>query len=110
MISLYRMAVDGRNCAYRDLYQCNLFVDRIIENLKVKEISRMSIDITSPMGAEHPGVSISVIFLESGMSLHTWPEHFYVSLDIFSCQPFDKEIVETLFARFFETKVYEIIL
>ncbi len=41
------------------------------------------------------GVSIIIILIESHCNLHTWPEHNYLSLDIFVCD--EKEKAEQLF-------------
>lgn len=38
-----------------------------------------------------PGISASIILAESHASFHTWPEHKYVSLDLYSCRQFDTE-------------------
>jgi S-adenosylmethionine decarboxylase len=35
------------------------------------------------------GISGAVIWLESGAQIHTWPEHGFFALDVFSCKAFD---------------------
>jgi len=35
------------------------------------------------------GVSGCVIWIESGAQVHTWPEHAFAALDMFSCKEFD---------------------
>lgn len=47
------------------------------------------------------GVSGSVIWLESGAQIHTWPEHRLVTLDIFSCKPYPEDVVEKCFCEWF---------
>lgn len=42
-----------------------------------------------PYPPEDAGISGFVIIAESHISIHTYPERFYLSLDIFSCKPFD---------------------
>lgn len=40
------------------------------------------------------GISASVIWLESGAQVHTWPEAGLFTLDMFSCRHFDeKEVI-----------------
>ena len=36
------------------------------------------------------GLSGFVIIFESHIAFHTWPEHGYVSMDIYSCKEFDE--------------------
>lgn len=48
------------------------------------------------------GVSGTVIWLESGASVHTWPEAEFVALDVFSCKTFDHRRVEDVFAKTFD--------
>jgi len=39
------------------------------------------------------GISGTVLWLESGAQLHTWPEYRFLTLDIFSCKSFDSNLV-----------------
>jgi S-adenosylmethionine decarboxylase len=54
------------------------------------------------------GISGFVIIAESHISIHTFPEKLYLSVDIFSCKPFnvDKAIVDI--TEMFEIKKSEI--
>ncbi len=33
----------------------------------------------------HPGVSVVGIVLESHISIHTWPEHSFATIDVYTC-------------------------
>jgi len=39
------------------------------------------------------GISGTVVWLESGAQIHTWPEYNFMTLDIFSCKKFDNGAV-----------------
>jgi len=39
------------------------------------------------------GVTGFILLAESHISIHTWPEHNYAAIDVFSCKPFNVEMV-----------------
>ena len=47
------------------------------------------------------GVSAIVVWLESGAQLHTWPEHRFITLDVYSCKEFDDGVVVGEFKKWF---------
>ena len=53
------------------------------------------------------GVSGIVLIAESHISIHTFPEKNYASIDIFSCKDFDVEAAADIIASKFEAKTYE---
>jgi len=53
------------------------------------------------------GVSGIVLIAESHISIHTFPEKNYASVDIFSCKEFDVESASDIIASKFEAKTYE---
>jgi len=42
------------------------------------------------------GVTGFILLEESHISIHTWPEHQYAAVDVFSCKPFDVTVVTEL--------------
>ena len=55
---------------------------------------------------EPVGVTGFILLEESHVSIHTWPEHQFAAVDIFSCKPFDADrIQELLMQSFFSDKV-----
>ena len=48
-----------------------------------------------------------VLIAESHISIHTFPEKNYASVDIFSCKDFDVESTADIIASKFEAKTYE---
>ena len=46
------------------------------------------------------GVSGVIVIAESHVAIHTWPEHGFAAVDVFSCSPkLDQEAIERSFAR-----------
>lgn len=45
------------------------------------------------------GVSGVIVIAESHVAIHTWPEHRFAAVDVFSCSPkLDQEAIEHAFA------------
>ena len=45
------------------------------------------------------GVSGVIVIAESHVAIHTWPEHRFAAVDVFSCSPkLDQEAIERAFA------------
>src|SRR4030042_1129858 len=53
------------------------------------------------------GLSGFVLIAESHISLHTFPEKAFLSLDVFSCKDFDEELVISMAVGFFGIQKYE---
>ncbi len=74
---------------YGNLYDCDPAILRDEERLrdiivKAAEIGNMTLlDVRSWKIGE--GVSIVAIVLESHITLHTWPEYGFATLDVYSC-------------------------
>ncbi len=71
--------------------------DQILDNEKIRQIfmdSLISSDLTILDIYNHNyapfGYSIIAILETSHTALHTWPEHGYISIDIFICDEFEK--------------------
>ena len=77
-----------------ELYGCE---PRIADD--VRRVRRLMLTATRKVGAtvigevfHHfapQGVTGSVVIAESHLSVHTWPEHGYVSIDVFTCGGLD---------------------
>lgn len=65
-------------------------VDEQILLAKLKEISK-KLDLTVVNSFIHKfephGISAVLILAESHLAVHTWPEHYYMHFDIFTCSP-----------------------
>ncbi len=61
----------------------------------------------SGLKPEDWGVSGIVLIAESHISIHTFPEKGYASVDIFSCKEFDVESATNVIVSKLEAKTYE---
>jgi S-adenosylmethionine decarboxylase len=61
----------------------------------------------NPKTFDKGGISAVVIIAESHISIHTFPSHKYMSLDIFSCKIFDVEKATNFIIKSFEVKKVE---
>lgn len=108
MIARYRIHIDGFGCEARSLGECAEFVTVLVNTLKVREVMRQQIEVFENIPDAGPGISIQVTFLESSLSLRTWPAPGQAFLDIFSCRAFGRNMVENAFTRFFKPLRIEI--
>jgi S-adenosylmethionine decarboxylase len=60
-----------------------------------------------PLPPEDSGISGFVIIAESHISVHTYPERGFLSLDIFSCKQFPVGIAVKLAVDFFEIRRWD---
>ncbi len=52
---------------------------------------------------EPVGVTGFILLEESHISIHTWPEHGYAAIDIFSCRAFDEEAINAYLRKSLKT-------
>ena len=101
-----------------DMYGCNKkklkdvnfvfnFLDELPSMIGMTKIMPPYTFSYSGLKPEDWGVSGIVLIAESHISMHTFPEKNYVSLDIFSCKDFDVEAAVDIIASKFEAKTYE---
>jgi len=59
------------------------------------------------------GESIVIVIAESHISIHTWPEHSYAAVDVFSCGPPDSaytaaiEIIKELQPKHYKVQIVD---
>lgn len=94
-----------------DVYNCNAHslsfiptvkkvLNDIVEELQLSKVNE------SFKQFEPIGVTGFILLEESHVSIHTWPEHQFAAVDIFSCKPFDaKKIQDLLMTSFNSDKV-----
>ena len=84
-----------------DVYNCNAeslsFIPKVKEvlNAIVKELQLSKVN-ESFKQFEPIGVTGFILLEESHVSIHSWPEHKFAAVDIFSCKPFDAEKIQKL--------------
>lgn len=103
-----------------DLYGCNKkvlsdldFITKILEELpdligmhKISEPFILNYN-GNPNSFDKGGISAFIIIAESHISIHTFPEQEFVSVDIFSCKDFDIKTAENYLIEIFEAKKVE---
>ena len=77
-----------------EFYQCDSKkIDDVkyIEDVMTKAVDVSGATIVAPLFHKFApqGVSGVVVIEESHFAIHTWPEHGYASVDIYSCGEFD---------------------
>ena len=91
-----------------NLNYCNEFMTELVKRLGMQEIGRIAHYIGGNSFPDSPGgVSIAVIFLESGAQLHTWSEEEEFYLDVVSCKKFDPEQIDNLISYYFNQEPYQ---
>jgi S-adenosylmethionine decarboxylase len=90
----------GQHCTW-DIYNCNRnklsFVPYIEEVLhKIVDELRLAKVNAAFKQFEPAGVTGFILLEESHISIHTWPEHNFAAIDVFSCNTFDVESVKKL--------------
>jgi S-adenosylmethionine decarboxylase len=103
------LLLDGYGCDKERLTDLNL-IYRVLEELPARigmtKIMPPYVFKYSGLKPEDWGLSGFVLIAESHVSIHTFPEKNYASVDIFSCRAFDTEFaVEYLKSTFGMTRV-----
>jgi S-adenosylmethionine decarboxylase len=98
------LMLDGYGCEKPKLEDLDL-IYRILEELPVRigmtRIMPPYVFKYSGLKPEDWGISGFVLIAESHISIHTFPEKNFVSVDIFSCKPFNTEFASTYFKEAF---------
>ena len=85
------------------------FLDQYPARIKVTKISPPKVYRYVGLKPEEWGISGFVLIAESHISIHTFVEHSFVNIDIFSCKDFDAEqVIKDLKGKFklSEVKTY----
>lgn len=69
-------------------------------------ISLTSLTIESFSSKQFEPVGVTSIYLlsESHLSIHTWPEHNYLAIDLFSCIPIEVEAINDYLKKQYDTE------
>ena len=106
------LMIDGYNADYNVLSSVEAitkFLDEFPEEIEMTKI--MPPYVFKYDGGDKPedwGISGFVIIAESHISIHTFPEKEYFSLDIFSCKDFDIDRAIEIVKDYFKTDKLEI--
>ena len=104
------LMLDGYGCDKAKLQDLNL-VYRILDELPTRigmtKIMPPYVFKYSGVRPEDWGLSGFVLIAESHISIHTFPEKSFVSVDIFSCKAFDADFAAAYFKQEFEMEKVE---
>ena len=104
------LMLDGYGCDQAKLQDLNL-VYRILDELPTRigmtKIMPPYVFKYNGVRPEDWGLSGFVLIAESHISIHTFPEKSFVSVDIFSCKPFDSDFAADFFKQAFEMQKVE---
>jgi len=90
-----------------DLNAMCAILDAYPEKLQMTKIMPPYVFKYSGAVPEDWGVSGVVLIAESHISIHTFPDKGFVTLDIFSCKDFDVDAAIEYFCSIFEPESYE---
>src|SRR4030042_3145834 len=88
------LIIDGYGGDYKKMQDVE-FISRILDlypdQIGVTKISSPQVSKYIGSKPEDWGVSGFVLIAESHISIHTFPEKYYINIDIFSCKEFDAD-------------------
>ena len=88
------LTLDGYGCSYEQLTNLDLiyqFLDHCPDMIQMTKIMPPYVFKYHGKVPEDWGLSGFVLIAESHISIHTFPDRGYLSLDIFSCKEFDHD-------------------
>ena len=82
----YQKTIDFYACDAKSIDDCAYIKQTLIEAARIMQLTVVNATIHefSPIG-----VSGVIVIEESHIAIHTWPEHEYVAIDIFTCSPYN---------------------
>ncbi len=98
------LMLDGYGCDKKKLQDLNLIyriLDELPNRIGMTKIMPPYVFKYSGLKPEDWGLSGFVLIAESHISIHTFPEKNFVSVDIFSCKTFDLEFAGEYFKQAF---------
>jgi len=99
------LILDGYECNREKLSDLDFiyrFLDVLPEKIEMNKIAPPYVTRYTAGKPEDWGISGFVIIAESHISIHTFPEKLYLSVDVFSCKPFDTSIAIKFTEEWFE--------
>ena len=104
------LMVDGYGCNHDHLQDIGLiynFLDECPKRINMTKIMPPYVFKYEGSKPEDWGISGFVLIAESHISIHTFPEKGYLSLDVFSCKKFNVEKTISYLEKTFLIKRYE---
>lgn len=104
------LMLDGYGCdsaVLEDMSFIYNFLDEYPDRMDMTKIMPPYVFRYNGSVPEDWGVSGFVLIAESHISIHTFPDKQYLSLDMFSCKPFDTEVALETIKKYFKVQKYE---
>lgn len=104
------LTIDGYGCTQcvaKDEYLIKKFLDEFPEKIGMTKILGPIVTFYDAPNMMDSGVTGVVIIAESHISVHTFPWKSFVSVDVFSCCPFDTGAATRLIMAYFGMKKIE---
>lgn len=104
------LMVDGYGCDRVGLEDMKLiydFLDEYPDKMDMTKIMPPYVFRYNGAVPEDWGISGFVLIAESHISIHTFPDKQYLSIDMFSCKPFDTEVAVETIKKYFKIQKYE---
>jgi S-adenosylmethionine decarboxylase len=105
------LMLDGYGCKRETLVDIQYiydFLDKYPEEMEMTKIMPPYVFRYEGLIPEDWGISGFVLIAESHISIHTFPEKLYLSVDIFSCKPFDTQKAIDALKEYFSIQKAEI--
>lgn len=104
------LMLDLRECDQAkldDLELCFALLNDIPDRIKMKKISAPHVFRYRAEQEEDRGITGVTLIAESHISLHTFPVKGHAFADVFSCKPFDVDLVIAIFVQAFAVKKFD---
>jgi len=80
--SLGRLVIADAHASYENLNDPNFLKQAMMKAAEAGQLNILDVDVHR---FEPHGISAILVLKESHFSVHTWPEHGYFAVDVFSC-------------------------
>ncbi|MGC8490493.1 MAG: adenosylmethionine decarboxylase [Syntrophobacteraceae bacterium] len=104
------LILDGYGCDSESLQDINLiynFLDNYPSQMDMTKIMPPYVFRYNGLVPEDWGVSGFVLIAESHISIHTFPDKQYLSIDMFSCKEFDTDVAIRTIKGYFDIKKHD---
>jgi S-adenosylmethionine decarboxylase len=105
------LILDGYGCDRAGLEDISLiynFLDQYPSQMDMTKIMPPYVFRYNGSVPEDWGISGFVLIAESHISIHTFPDKQYLSIDMFSCKPFDTDAAVETIKMYFKIQKHEI--
>lgn len=105
------LMLDGYGCDRSNLDDISLiynFLDQYPARMEMTKIMPPYVFRYSGTIPDDSGISGFVLIAESHISVHTFPEKQFMSVDMFSCKPFDTKLATEAIQAYFKIQKYEV--